>query len=89
MREETLEYQEPHFEICLECDDGEHQTTLPFPLSLLHPGEFLTLVCETCGKRFGITLYAGVPFLDPREHPKVRSLEIRELFHLEEVEDQL
>ncbi len=65
-------------EIVLRCADGEHRTVLPFPLFRLAGEGFTTIVCDTCRKPFGLNFYAGIPFLDPQEHPPASSLTIQE-----------
>jgi hypothetical protein len=74
------EYDTAHFEIVLKCEDGEHRTVVPFPLSFMEPGEFTTFVCDRCQKRFAVTVYTGIPFLDLKEHPPARSMLIREVY---------
>ncbi len=76
------------FRVMLKCKGGElHWTVLPFAPLELNRVESMTLICDTCGKRYGLLFNEeGYPIPVELEHEEIAALEIWELPVVEEGE---
>lgn len=76
------------FKVTLKCKDSEHWTILPFAPLGLNQVRAMTLVCDACGKHYGLLFdEAGYPSFVAMEHEDASAFEIWRLPVVEEGED--